>query len=618
MADSYLDTAGGMQQVPDVNVVEKPEQPYTATDGSMQSALAVNVLSGGIPANGVPLVEGETVDVLSSDGSTQLAQGTADIDTSTDPNTLNGIDLAANLAVLADGASIPVQETDGTAIGNGTLHVAANQETHFTYDGGGSGTALADGDPVNFDSADGTTILATGTASVTGGNLVGVLAPATVAVVNDAGTVPLTNDTGSARGNVNASVAANVLTLALPTQADVVTDGASAPVLNAAGDTTLATASAKVPISVFDGLKLAATDAVTADAATVSLQDTGGNALDSGTAAVATNALTVTVPDSITGGGGGPAPGADVGVWNAANNDRMFIGTANYDTGPLKILAPGTVATLNDSGLVSLQNNAGTARGTLNVSVSGNNGILSFPAQSDRVNDGDHVRLNYSNGDDTGETLAVKVPGAALEAVQIDQAFTIVKALGWVTVTTSDGSKSAQGLVSLTADGRLDNAALGASDTVASAGDAVNAKDGHGTTVAGTLNLNANGVADNVEMVGTATIIENGGSVTVQNMDGSIQADADATVTEGNLNFASFQGTTTLVNQGLNVTVANSDASNPKPALAQVGGGLFSGVNLANDTDAVVSDGFTCPATGSGSTATIHVSAGGDISVTLS
>ncbi|HWK65389.1 MAG TPA: hypothetical protein VNS34_10635 [Rhizobiaceae bacterium] len=104
MADSFLDTAGGLQQVPTVNVVEKPAQPYVATDGSMQSAVAVNVLSGGIPADGVAVTDGEAVSILNSDGSAQLAQGTADIDTSTDPNTLEGITLPANYAVIQDGA----------------------------------------------------------------------------------------------------------------------------------------------------------------------------------------------------------------------------------------------------------------------------------------------------------------------------------------------------------------------------------------------------------------------------------------------------------------------------------------------------------------------------------
>lgn len=654
--DSFVDTGGGCQQVPDVDIVKKPEQPYLTPAGSMQNALAVNVLSGGIPDDGVPLTDGETVEVLSSDGSTQLAQGTADIDTSTDPNTLNGIDLPANQAIGTDGGSVPIQDGSGNSLGNATFHIAANAFTFVDWPGGGSGTPLEDGDPVNVDTADGATIMFQGTASVSGGSLSGVLAPATVAKVEDGGTAtitaadgttqdatvavaanaatytlpgtaafaihgstyPLTNETGSARGNVTAGVAAGVLTLALPTKADVVTDAATVHVLNAAGDTTLATGTAKVPISDFDGTKLAATDAIVSDGDAVSLQDSAGNSLNNGTAAVAANAATITVPDSVTGGGNAPSPGDDVGVWNAANDSRMFIGTANYDTGPLKILAPGTVATLNDSGLVSLQNSAGDARGTLDVSVSGNNGTLSLHANEDTVKDGDHVRLNYSNGDDTGETLAIKVPAASLEAVQIDQAFTIVSALQWLKITTQDGTKSAQALADLTTDGRFKDAAFDNGSTVANSGDTVNAQDASGTSVAATLQLTNGGVADHVLMVGTSCIIKNNDPLTIQNADGSVAGNAIATVSSGLLNYANFQNDTSLVKQGLNTTVANSDASSPKPVVAQVSGGLFNGLNLVNDTDTVISDGITCSATGSGSTATIHVGAGGALSVTLS
>lgn len=221
--DSYLDTAGGLQQVPDVNVTEKPEQPYIATDGSMQSALAVNVLSGGIPANGVPLVEGETVDVLSADGSTQLAQGTADIDTTTDPNTLNGIDLPANYAVTQDQASgIVVNQYDDTGsfamiaavsnnqlsftLSNATTRIAVNAgpatveaggktaDITFAIDQGVFGdfpfansdvTLLISADSIPIVNSDGTAVTAPATASVANNALVNVTLAETDYVVQN-------------------------------------------------------------------------------------------------------------------------------------------------------------------------------------------------------------------------------------------------------------------------------------------------------------------------------------------------------------------------------------------------------------------------------------------------
>lgn len=118
-------------------------------------------------------------------------------------------------AVVINGQSVPLQETDGTDIGNGTLSVTGHVATLFTYDGGGSGTALANGDPVNFDSTDGLTILATGTASVVDGNLVGVLAPSAVTAIHDQQNLDVNQYDNTAAFALSVTVSANVVTLNL-------------------------------------------------------------------------------------------------------------------------------------------------------------------------------------------------------------------------------------------------------------------------------------------------------------------------------------------------------------------------------------------------------------------
>jgi len=126
MADSFLDTAGGLQQVPDVNIVEKAEQPYVATDGSMQSAVAVNVLSGQVPANGAVVTDGQntlvsnSADSVSANGTLEVASGN-----------LIGVDLDPTVAIIGDATALLIPVT-GTYVDTVTFAVSNGVITGIT------------------------------------------------------------------------------------------------------------------------------------------------------------------------------------------------------------------------------------------------------------------------------------------------------------------------------------------------------------------------------------------------------------------------------------------------------------------------------------------------------
>jgi hypothetical protein len=125
------------------------------------------------------------------------------------------------------------------------------------------------------------------------------------------------------------------------------------------------------------------------------------------------------------------------------------------------------------------------------------------------------------------------------------------------------------------------------------------------------------GSLQDVALPAANAVVANGGSVTVQNATGTTSVNAAATVTSNVLNFANFTGSATVVADAQSSSVTNNAGANSKNAAVSVTGGLLVGMKLANTTDALVSDGFTVTASGTGTTATIHVSGGNVTSVTL-
>jgi hypothetical protein len=134
--------------------------------------------------------------------------------------------VGGSASVVTEGETVAMQDGSGNSLGNGTVHIVDGQIT-VDWPGGGGETPLEDGEPVNIDSHDGATILATGAAKVVGGNLVGVLAPTTMSAINDGASVNLVGTDGhSVRGSANAAVANGALTLSLPAGSTIITDQA--------------------------------------------------------------------------------------------------------------------------------------------------------------------------------------------------------------------------------------------------------------------------------------------------------------------------------------------------------------------------------------------------------
>jgi hypothetical protein len=150
MADSYLDTAGGLQQVPTVNVVEKPAQPYVATDGSMQSAVAITVGAGG-----EIIEDGDPVEVKPSNGTTASYQGTYED---------GAVTLPANVAMTADSDAVGIWNASDDSRGNGSAFVNEGFLTAVRLPA--QNDVVGNGASVIISKADNTGMLATGTANV--------------------------------------------------------------------------------------------------------------------------------------------------------------------------------------------------------------------------------------------------------------------------------------------------------------------------------------------------------------------------------------------------------------------------------------------------------------------
>lgn len=140
--------------------------------------------------------------------------------------------------------------------------------------------------------------------------------------------------------------------------------------------------------------------------------------------------------------------------------------------------------------------------------------------------------------------------------------------------------------------------------------------DNTGNLATVTANVSGGSLQD-VALPSTQTVVANAGSITVQNATGTTSVPATATVTSNVLNFANFTGSNTVVSNAQTSTVTNNAGANSKASTISVTGGLLVGMKLANTTDALVSDGFTVTASGTGTTATIHVTGGNVTSVTL-
>lgn len=88
------------------------------------------------------------------------------------------------IVAIQDGETVPIEDGSGNSLGNATVTIV-NGEVVVDWPGGGSGTPLEDGEPVNLDNHDGSVILASTTARVAAGNLVGVILPQNYAVIQD-------------------------------------------------------------------------------------------------------------------------------------------------------------------------------------------------------------------------------------------------------------------------------------------------------------------------------------------------------------------------------------------------------------------------------------------------
>jgi hypothetical protein len=117
MADSFLDTAGGLQQVADVNVVIKDQQLYVATDGSMQSALAITAGAGG-----AVVTDGENT-LVSNSALTESANGTLEVAN----GILVGVTLDPSVFIVGDAMALQVPvngtyvDTVNFAVSNGVI-----------------------------------------------------------------------------------------------------------------------------------------------------------------------------------------------------------------------------------------------------------------------------------------------------------------------------------------------------------------------------------------------------------------------------------------------------------------------------------------------------------------
>ena len=126
---------------------------------------------------------------------------------------------------------------------------------------------------------------------------------------------------------------------------------------------------------------------------------------------------------------------------------------------------------------------------------------------------------------------------------------------------------------------------------------------GNGTAVV------SNGSVQRVSLPGTATVITNQSeSVNVTDADGTTVGCTPTIVPEtGFLSFIGVPGTAALVTNNMSVKMASFGGAGPVNGLMNISGGFINWVSLANQTDVIVSNGFSTDLN-----ATIGVSQAGD------
>ncbi|WMT90144.1 hypothetical protein [Pelagibacterium sp. H642] len=283
MADSFLDTAGGLQQVPTVDVVEQPEQPYLTSAGSMQSALAITVGSGG-----EIIEDGDPIEVKPSNGTTASYQGTFDD---------GAVTLPANVAMTADADAVGIWNASDDSRGDGSAFVNEGFLTAVRLPA--QNDVVGNGASVIISRADNTGLLASGTANVPAdtNTFQNVALPHDYAVIQDGGTINML-DYGSGGGQVagTARVSANDGSVQLSNSTTKIAINAAPAQVTGGGKTV------GVTLAVDQGNwqpfpLVTATDAIAqdGDAVTVNAQD----GTVQGTMSVAANAVSgVTLPDT--------------------------------------------------------------------------------------------------------------------------------------------------------------------------------------------------------------------------------------------------------------------------------------------------------------------------------
>ena len=213
----------------------------------------------------------------------------------------DALGVARGLAAAADPINAPAwagalggfMSNDSLDLLDGVLWLNVNPETPPTLDGdpdegGGdlpaTSAIVADGQAITTD-VNGTE--RTLTPTVADNAITGLETAATVAVVANAGTVPVQNSAGAAIGTGTLAVAGRAVTSArLPATIAGVANSAAVPVLPASGSTSLASATAAVAAGAITGVRLPATAGVVTDGQTLAV--TGGTV----TLTVAANAVT--------------------------------------------------------------------------------------------------------------------------------------------------------------------------------------------------------------------------------------------------------------------------------------------------------------------------------------
>jgi hypothetical protein len=161
------------------------------------------------------------------------------------------------------------------------------------------------------------------------------------------------------------------------------------------------------------------------------------------------------------------------------------------------------------------------------------------------------------------------------------------------------------------------------------AGDSVVLSGPDGSRSFGNVTIDvAGGAVTDVKLPTGSTVITGAaGAIKVQDADGtSVNCSAVIVPQTGDLSYVSVPGNGAIVTDGLAVKMANFGGAGPLDGTASITGGFLTSVNLKNQTDTLVSNGFsvnvgaTFGVSGAGSDfATVNVASGGisDVDVSL-